>query len=162
MRNLGERIQRRPSPLYSIPSRPCVLPSRFKAAIASGVSSTRASFDKATEFTKANLETVEKIVAAAQTSSKVIAERVLGHAETNVNAAFEAAGKIARAKNFPELVHDAELLLKEVGLQAGRAEPGAFPAFCANRAADIHHSTRPWPRISASLKTTADGKYASA
>ena len=42
-------------------------------------------------------------VSAAQTSSKQIGEKVLGNAETNAKAAFEAAATLAGAKTLPEL-----------------------------------------------------------
>ena len=79
------------------------LPEHLQSAIAKGVTSSRASFDKAAEYAKENLKTVEKIVLAAQTGSKEIGEKVLGNAETNAKAAFEAAATLASAKTLPEL-----------------------------------------------------------
>jgi len=79
------------------------LPEQVQSAIAKGVTSSRASFDKAAEYAKENLKTVEKIVLAAQTGSKEIGEKVLGNAETNAKAAFEAAATLASAKTLPEL-----------------------------------------------------------
>ena len=79
------------------------LPEQVQSAIAKGVTSSRASFDKAAEYAKENLKTVEKIVLAAQTGSKEIGEKVLGNAETNAKAAFEAAATLASAKPLPEL-----------------------------------------------------------
>ena len=79
------------------------LPEQLQSAIAKGVTSSRASFDKAAEYAKENLKTVEKIVLAAQTGSKEIGEKVLGNAETNAKAAFEAAATLASAKTLPEL-----------------------------------------------------------
>lgn len=79
------------------------LPEQLQSAIAKGVTSGRASFDKAAEYAKENLKTVEKIVLAAQTGSKEIGEKVLGNAETNAKAAFEAAATLASAKTLPEL-----------------------------------------------------------
>ncbi len=79
------------------------LPEQLQTAVAKGVSSSRASFDKAAALAKENMKTAEKIVLAAQTGSKEIGEKVLGHAETNAKAAFEAAATLARAKTFPEL-----------------------------------------------------------
>jgi len=78
------------------------LPKQVQSAIAKGVTSSRASFDKAAEYAKENLKTVEKIVLAAQTGSKEIGEKVLGNAETNAKAAFEAAATLASAKTLPE------------------------------------------------------------
>jgi len=78
------------------------LPEQVQSAIAKGVTSSRASFDKAAEYAKENLKTVEKIVLAAQTGSKEIGEKVLGNAETNAKAAFEAAATLASAKTLPE------------------------------------------------------------
>ena len=78
------------------------LPEQLQSAIAKGVTSSRASFDKAAEYAKENLKTVEKIVLAAQTGSKEIGEKVLGNAETNAKAAFEAAATLASAKTLPE------------------------------------------------------------
>ena len=79
------------------------LPEQVKSAIAKGFTSRRASFYKAAEYAKENLKTVEKIVLAAQTGSKEIGEKVLGNAETNAKAAFEAAATLASAKTLPEL-----------------------------------------------------------
>jgi len=78
------------------------LPEQVQSAIAKGVTSSRASFDKAAEYAKENLKAVEKIVLAAQTGSKEIGEKVLGNAETNAKAAFEAAATLASAKTLPE------------------------------------------------------------
>ena len=79
------------------------VPEQLQTAIAKGVTSSRASFDKAAEYAKENMKTAEKIVLAAQTGSKEIGEKVLGHVETNAKAAFEAAATLAGAKTFPEL-----------------------------------------------------------
>jgi hypothetical protein len=79
------------------------LPQQLQTAIAKGVSSSRASFDKAAEYAKENMKTAEEIVLAAQTGSKEIGEKVLGHVETNATAVFEAAAALARAKTLPEL-----------------------------------------------------------
>ena len=79
------------------------LPEQLQSAIAKGVTSSRASFDKAAEYAKENMKIAEKIVLAAQTGSKEIGEKVLGNAETNAKAAFEAAATLASAKTFPEL-----------------------------------------------------------
>ncbi len=68
-----------------------------------GVGKSRESFDKAAEYARANMKTVETIVSAAQTSSKQIGEKVLGNAEANAKAAFEAAATLAGAKTLPEL-----------------------------------------------------------
>ena len=73
----------------------------LQTMIASGVGNSRASFDKATQYAKANMRTAEKIVSAAQTSSKEIGEKVLDHAEINATAVFEAAAALARARTFP-------------------------------------------------------------
>jgi hypothetical protein len=99
------------------------VPEQLQTAIASGVSSSRASFDKAAEYTKANLKTAEKIVLAAQTSSKEIGEKVLGHAETNANAAFEAAATLARAKTFPELARlQANFIQQQLSVMHGQSQ----------------------------------------
>ena len=99
------------------------LPEHLQTAIASGVSSSRASFDKATEYTKANLATAQKIVAAAQTSSREIGEKVLSQAETNAKAAFEAAAKLARAKTFPELANlQANFLQQQLKVMQGQGQ----------------------------------------
>lgn len=79
------------------------LPEQLQSAIAKGVTSSRASFDKAAEYAKENMKIAEKIVLAAQTGSKEIGEKVLGNAETNAKAAFEAAATLATAKSLPEL-----------------------------------------------------------
>jgi hypothetical protein len=69
----------------------------------SGVGTSRASYDKATQYAKANMKTAEEVVAAAKTSSKEIGEKVLHHAEINTKAVFEAAAALARARTLPEL-----------------------------------------------------------
>jgi hypothetical protein len=71
--------------------------------IVSGVSNGRASYDKATQYAKANMKTAEKIVSAAHTTGKEIGEKVLHHAEINTKAVFEAAAALARARTLPEL-----------------------------------------------------------
>ena len=79
------------------------IPQQLQSAIVNGVGKSRESFDKAAEYARANMKTVETFVSAAQTSSKQIGEKVLGNAEANAKAAFEAAATIATAKTFPEL-----------------------------------------------------------
>jgi hypothetical protein len=79
------------------------LPEQVQSAIAQGVTTTRASFDKAAEYAKENMKAAEKIVRAAQTGSQEIGEKVLHNAEANAKAAFEAAATLATAKTLPEL-----------------------------------------------------------
>jgi len=79
------------------------IPQQLQTAIVNGVGKSRESFDKAAEYARANMKTVETFVSAAQTSSKQIGEKVLGNAETNAKAAFEAAATLAGAKTLPEL-----------------------------------------------------------
>jgi hypothetical protein len=79
------------------------LPEHVQTMIETGVSTSRASFDKATEYAKQHMRTVEQVVQAAHSTSKDLGEKVLGHAETNVEAVFKAAQNFARAKTLPEL-----------------------------------------------------------
>ena len=92
---------------YSVfdPAQAIRLPEQLQTIIVSGVGNSRASYDKATQYAKANMKTAEKIVSAAQTSSKEIGEKVLHHAEINTKAVFEAAAALARARTLPELAH---------------------------------------------------------
>jgi hypothetical protein len=79
------------------------IPEHVQTFIETGVSTTRDSFDKATEYAKQHMRTVEQVVQAAQSTSKQLGDKVLGHAETNVEAVFKAAQNFARAKTLPEL-----------------------------------------------------------
>ena len=79
------------------------IPQQLQTAIVNGVGQSRESFDKAAEYARASMKTVETFVSAAQTSSKQIGEKVLGNAETNAKAAFDAAATLAGAKTLPEL-----------------------------------------------------------
>jgi hypothetical protein len=79
------------------------IPEHLQTAIVNGVGQSRESFDKAAEYAKANMKTVETIISAAQSSSKQIGEKVFGNAEANAKAAFEAATTLAGAKTLPEL-----------------------------------------------------------
>ena len=90
---------------YSVfdPAQVIRLPEHLQTIIVSGVGNSRASYDKATQYAKANMRTAEKIVSAAQTSGKEIGEKVLHHAEINTTAVFEAAAALARARTLPEL-----------------------------------------------------------
>jgi hypothetical protein len=85
------------------PAQAIRLPEHLQTIIASGVGNSRASYDKATQYAKANMRTAEEIVSAAQTSSKEIGEKVLDNAEINAKAVFEAAATLARAGTFFEL-----------------------------------------------------------
>ena len=76
------------------------IPQQLQTAIVNGVGKSRESFDMAAEYARANMKTVETFVSA---SSKQIGEKVLGNAETNAKAAFEAAATLAGAKTLPEL-----------------------------------------------------------
>lgn len=90
-------------PQYVFDPQALRLPEQLQSIIVSGVGNGRASYDKATQYAKANMKTAEKIVSAAQTSSKEIGEKVLHHAEINTKAVFEAAAALARARTLPEL-----------------------------------------------------------
>jgi hypothetical protein len=79
------------------------IPQQLQTAFVNGVGKSRESFDKAAEYARANMKTVETMVSSAQTSTKQIGEKVLGNAEVNAKAAFEAATTLAGAKTFPEL-----------------------------------------------------------
>ena len=85
------------------PSQAMRLPEQLQTIIVSGVGNSRASYDKAAQYAKTNMQTVEEIVSAAQTSGKEIGSKVLHHAEINTKAVFEAAAALARARTLPEL-----------------------------------------------------------
>jgi phasin family protein len=85
------------------PTKAIRLPEHVQTIIETGVSSSRGSFEKATDYAKQHMRTFEDIFQAAHSTNKELGEKVFGHAEANAEAVFKAAQNFARAKTLPEL-----------------------------------------------------------
>jgi hypothetical protein len=79
------------------------IPENIQAYMQDSFSKARDSYEKATVYTKGNMQALEEAVVATQANAKKFGEQVLRNAEANTEAAFEAAHALARAKTLPEL-----------------------------------------------------------
>jgi hypothetical protein len=92
---------------------------RFQGNFRTAIESSRESFDKATEYAKENMKTVEHVVAAAQASSNQIGDRFLRDAEASAKSFFDTAAAMTRAKTISEITAlQAEFVHKQVAVAA--------------------------------------------
>ena len=75
----------------------------FQTMIESSMGKGRESYDKAAEYAKENMKTMEQVVVAAQASSKQVGEKVLRDAEASAKSFFDTATAMARAKSISEI-----------------------------------------------------------
>ncbi|MGH6816503.1 MAG: phasin family protein [Hyphomicrobiaceae bacterium] len=80
------------------------IPENFQALAEDSVSKTRDAYTKINAVAKDGAKAVEDVVLAAQAGAKTLGEKMLVNTEMNVEAAFEAAQAIARARTMPEAV----------------------------------------------------------
>ena len=78
------------------------IPENIQVYMHDSFSKARDSYEKATVYTKGNMQALEEAVVATQTNAKKLGENVLRNVEANVEAAFEAAHALASAKTLPE------------------------------------------------------------
>ena len=71
--------------------------------IESSMGKGREFYDKAAEYAKENMKTIEQVVVAAQASSKQVGEKVLRDAEASAKSFFDTATAMARAKSISEI-----------------------------------------------------------
>jgi len=92
---------------------------RFQGNFRTAIESSRESFDKATEYAKENMKTVEHVVAAAQAGRNQIGERILRDAEASAKSFFDTASAMTRAKTVSEITRlQAEFVQKQVAVAA--------------------------------------------
>lgn len=92
---------------------------RFQGNFRTAIESSRESFDRATEYAKENMKTVEHVVAAAQAGSNQIGERILRDAEASARSFFDTASAMTRAKTISEITTlQAEFVQKQVAVVA--------------------------------------------
>ena len=92
---------------------------RFQGNFRTAIESSRESFDKATEYAKENMKTVEHVVAAAQASSNQIGDRILRDAEASAKSFFDTAAAMTRAKTIFEITAlQTEFVQKQVAVVA--------------------------------------------
>ena len=92
---------------------------RFQGNFRTAIESSRESFDKATEYAKENMKTVEHVVAAAQASSNQIGDRILRDAEASAKSFFDTASAMTRAKTIFEITAlQGEFVQKQIAVAA--------------------------------------------
>lgn len=79
------------------------IPENVKVFAEESVAKSRDAFAKFSAATQDNVKAVEEIVQTAQAGAKTFSEKVMQAAAVNVEAAFDAAEAIARAKTLPEV-----------------------------------------------------------
>jgi hypothetical protein len=75
----------------------------FQTVIENSVGKSRESYDKAAEYAKENMRTMEQAVVAAQASGKQIGEKFLRDTEASAKSFFDTATAMARAKSISEI-----------------------------------------------------------
>jgi hypothetical protein len=75
----------------------------FQTVIENSVGKSRESYDKAAEYAKENMRTIEQAVVAAQASGKQIGEKFFRDAEASAKSFFDTASAMARAKTISEI-----------------------------------------------------------
>ena len=78
------------------------IPENVQAFAEDSVAKTREAYSKINTVAKDGVKVMEDVMLAAHASAKTIGEKVLRNAETNTEAAFDAAYAMARAKTIPE------------------------------------------------------------
>lgn len=80
------------------------IPDQVQAMAEDSVTKARETYDKFSTAAKDGAKVFEEVTVAAFAGAKSIGDKVLKNAETNTEAAFEAAEALARAKTLPELI----------------------------------------------------------
>lgn len=79
------------------------VPEEVMAATVDGLVKTRETYEKMTGAAREANEAYDSVFAVAQNGAKVLSDRLLGNAETNAEAALEAAKAVVRCKSLPEI-----------------------------------------------------------
>src|SRR5262245_3325662 len=80
------------------------IPETMQAFAEDSVAKTREAYAKINSAAKDGVKIAEDVMLAAQAGAKTITEKVFANTEVNLDAAFEAAQAIARARTMPEAV----------------------------------------------------------
>lgn len=78
------------------------VPAILRANIEETVGKVRQSYDQVAAHAKETLKAWEEIVTATQEQAKTLNDKVINDAQSNAEALFDAARKLARAKTMPE------------------------------------------------------------
>jgi hypothetical protein len=99
------------------------IPENVQAFAEESVTKGREMFEKMSAVAKDNAKVVEDLVVAAQAKAKTIGEKVVSNAVANTEAAFDAAGAIARAKTLPEAARlQLEFVQKQFAVAGSQAK----------------------------------------
>ncbi|MGQ0671658.1 MAG: phasin family protein [Hyphomicrobium sp.] len=79
------------------------IPENVQAFAEDSVAKTREAYSKINTVAKDGVKVLEDVMLAAHAGAKTIGEKVLRNAESNTEAAFDAAYAMARAKTLPEV-----------------------------------------------------------
>lgn len=79
------------------------MPEGVQAAAQEGIARTREAYETATAASKVAGKAMGEVAEVAQKGALTLAEVAFKNMSSHVEAAFDAAGRLARAKTFPEL-----------------------------------------------------------
>ena len=78
------------------------IPDNVKAIAEEGLANSRKAYDTLHSATREQAQHAESLISSVQAGGKTIADTLLAHSVTNVEATFDAALKIVRAPTLPE------------------------------------------------------------
>jgi hypothetical protein len=79
------------------------IPDNVQAFAEQSVAQTRQAYQKINTVAKDGAKVLEEVVLTAQAGAKALGEKVISNANSNTEAAFDAAQAIARARTLPEV-----------------------------------------------------------
>ena len=100
---MNEQFTRHAQDMFNV-AKDVRIPENLQVFAEDGVAKSREAYVKMNSVAKDGVKVVEDVVLAAQAGAKTIGEKVMANTEVNVEAAFEAAQAISRARTMPEAV----------------------------------------------------------
>jgi hypothetical protein len=93
------------------------IPDNVQAFAEESVAQTREAYRKITTLAKDGAKVLEDVVLTAQAGAKALGDKVMTNANTNVEAAFDAARAVARARTLPEVARvQADLMHRQLAV----------------------------------------------
>ncbi len=80
------------------------IPENVQAMAEEGVARSREAYEKIHTVTKDGVKVMEDVMLAAHAGAKTIGDKVMRNAESNTEAAFDAARAVARARTLPDVL----------------------------------------------------------
>lgn len=98
---MNEQIARQAQDMLAAAAKTEV-PAEVRALAQESLAKAREAFDKWNAGARQGAQALEEVVAAAQTGARTIGNKALGNTLINIDAAFEAAEGLARARTLPQ------------------------------------------------------------